>query len=312
MADLGIAYLNNYIGKHGETVKTLRYYLYNADYLNVSELNSIKLNLADAYIEVNKTDSAKILIQEGLQFSKKANDTFGYYQNLGMLGYYNLKLKKYQSAVDNLLICQKYFFSESYQSKRSQNYTLLNLGKSYAGLGKKEKAIQSFAAIDSIVNKTNFVFPELRDVYTYLIDYYKENNDREKQLYYVDRFLKIDSELDSRFRYISRELPRRYDTPKLLQEKEIINSELKRRKLFLYISICILIVVVILFINFYFKHKKTVIRYKQIAQDLIHSIEKKNQTITETKIVVSNVFVEVENESKINKNISEDISLLQF
>jgi len=308
MADLGIAYLNNYIGKHGETVKTLKYYLYNADYLNAGELNSIKLNLADAFIEINKTDSAKILIQEGLQFSKKTNDTFGYYQNLGMLGYYNLKLKKYQSAVNNLLNCQKYFFSQSYQSKRSQTYTLLNLGKSYAGLGEKEKAIKSFATIDSIVNKTNFIFPELRDVYTYLIDYYKENKDREKQLYYVDRFLKVDNELDSRFRYISRELPRRYDTPKLLQEKEIINSELKKRKFFLYVSICILIVIIILFINFYFKHKKTVIKYKQIAQDLIHSIEKKNRTLIETKKTVSNISIEIENESKANKIISEDIA----
>ena len=86
--------------------------------------------------------------------------------------------------------------------------------------------------------------------------------------------------------------------------KELINSALKKKKLSLYISIFILIVVVILFINFILNIKKTVIKHKQIAQDLIHSIENKNQTIIETKEQYLMYFVEIENESKTNKIIS--------
>ncbi|WP_139018759.1 helix-turn-helix domain-containing protein, partial [Elizabethkingia anophelis] len=51
-----------------------------------------------------------------------------------------------------------------------------------------------------------------------------------------------------------------------------------------------------------------VVKYKQIAQDLIHSIEKKNLTLIETKKTVSNISIQIENESKTNKIISEDIS----
>ncbi len=77
MANVSIAYLNNYIGKHAETAKTLRYYAYNADYMNQEERQLLKLSLADAYIEINKMDSAYILIQEGLHSSEKTKTFMG-------------------------------------------------------------------------------------------------------------------------------------------------------------------------------------------------------------------------------------------
>lgn len=313
IADISIAYLNNYIGKHGETTKTLKYYLYNVDYLNDDERNNLKLNLADAYIEINKMGSAYTLIQEGLQSSKNRKDAYVYHQNLSLLGYYDLKLKKYEESVRNLLNCKKYFFSTNDQSKRNQNYTLLNLGKAYAGLQEKNKAIENFTKIDSMVLKTNYVFPELREVYTYLIEYYKGTKDKEKQLYYVERFLKVDHTLDSQFRYISRELPRRYDTPKLLQEKQDITNELKKKKMFFYISLGILIVVLLLFINIYLKYKKAEKKHTKIAQDLIQSVnENKTKIEIELKEGISrNDLLQKSLESvedKANKPISEDIA----
>ena len=71
MAHISIAHLNNYIGKHAETAKVLRHYAYDTDYMNEDEKNSLKLNLADAYIEINKMDSAYVLIKDGLLDSKK-------------------------------------------------------------------------------------------------------------------------------------------------------------------------------------------------------------------------------------------------
>ncbi|ROI02610.1 AraC family transcriptional regulator [Chryseobacterium sp. G0240] len=308
MADISIAYLNNYIGKHVEAAQTLRSYVYNADYMNQDERKILKLNLADAYIEIDKMDSAYILIQEGLQVSEKNKDLYSHHQNLGLLGYYNLKLKKYNAAIDNLFPCEKFFFGTNGQNKRNQNYTLLNLGRSYAGLQNKKKAIEYFTKIDSIVLKTGYVYPELKEVYTYLINYYKENKDKEKQLYYVDRFLKVDQILDSRFRYISRELPRRYDAPKLQQEKESITDELKQRKTLFYIVLSCLLISHLLFINFYFKYKKSEKKYKKIAQDLIQSVnENKSSWVREVK---NNVLLVQDTEStdgKASKMISEDI-----
>ncbi|MCL8535318.1 helix-turn-helix domain-containing protein [Chryseobacterium gallinarum] len=312
IAEISIAYLNNFIGKHTETAKTLKHYLYNVDYLDEGEREHLKLNLADAYIEINNMDSAYALIQDGLISSKKNKDIYRYHQNLGLLGFYNLKLKKYNIAVEDLLQCKNYFFATKDQSKRNQNYTLLNLGKAYAGLENKAKAIENFTKIDSLVLKTNYVFPELREVYTYLIDYYKEAKDKEKQLYFVERFLKVDHILDSQFRYISRELPRRYDTPKLLQEKELITDELKKKRTFFYIALGFLIVVLLLFINFYFKYKNADKKYRKIAQDLIQSVhEHKLESETEIKkeelpddLLPQNIAI---TEEKTSKTISEDI-----
>ncbi|MBO9693915.1 helix-turn-helix domain-containing protein [Chryseobacterium sp.] len=311
MANISIAYLKNYIGKHAETVKTLRYYLYNADYLNEDEHNLLKINLADAYIDGNKLDSAFVLIQEGLEASKKNKNLYSYYQNLGLLGYYNYSLKKYNLAIENLQQCKKYFFTANYKSKRNQNYTLLNLGRSYAGLNERAKAIENFAKIDSMVLKTNYVFPELREVYTYLIDYYKETNDREKQLYYVERFLKVDQVLDSRFRYISRELPRRYDTPNLLQEKEAIIRELKYRKIFFYIALSALFIIISLLVRFYLKYKNSERKYRKIAQDLIQAVNE-NESEKKPEIKIEAVAEEVPKKTetgvdKIPKTVSEDV-----
>ncbi|AZA80451.1 hypothetical protein C1637_23040 [Chryseobacterium lactis] len=312
MADISIAYMNNYIGKHAETAKTLRYYLYNGDYMNEDERNNMRLNLADTYIEINKMDSAYILIQEGLQISKRNKNVYSYHQNLGLLGYYNLQSKKYQKAIDNLLECKKYFFESGNGSKRNENYTLLYLGKSYAGLQEKDKAIAYFATVDSLVQKTNYVYPELREMYSYLIDHYRQIKDKEKQLYYVERFFKVDPILHSQFRYISRELPRRYDTPKLQEEKESIAAELQNRKTLFYIVLSLLLVSHLLFINFYFKYKRTEKKYKKIAQDLIHSVNenkfKKDQEI-KTGFLPNPFSVEDEHaEDKTSKTISEDIA----
>lgn len=315
MAHISIAYLNNYIGKHAETAKVLRHYAYDADYMNKDEKNSLKLNLADAYIEINKMDSAYALIQEGLQDSKKNKDIYRYHQNLGLLGYYHLHSKNYQKAIDGLLECEKYFFTNNNGSKRNHNYTLLYLGKSYAGLQEKEKAVSFFRKIDSLVLKTNYIYPELREVYTYLIDYYKENDDKEKQLYYVDRFFKVDKVLDTQFRYISRELPRRYDTPELQQEKEDITNELTKRKSLFYIVLSLLLISHLLFINVYFKYKKSEKNYKKIAQDLIQSVNEnrvgKNRD-QETGKEIQPEMLPVENtensEERTPRTISEDIA----
>ncbi|SEH28497.1 helix-turn-helix domain-containing protein [Chryseobacterium culicis] len=315
MAHISIAYLNNYIGKHEETAKVLKHYAYDADYMNEDEKNSLKLNLADAYIEINKMDSAYILIQDGLQNSRKHKDLYRYYQNLGLLGYYNLHSRKYQKAIDGLLECEKYFFTNNNGSKRNQHYTLLYLGKSYAGLQQKEKAVDYFSRIDSMVLKTNYIYPELRDVYTYLIDYYKEKSDTEKQLYYVERFLKVDQVLDNQFRYISRELPRRYDTPELQQEKESITNELTKRKSLFYIVLSLLLISHLLFINVYFKYKKSEKNYKKIAQDLILSVNERKFDKDYKSEPEKETFSEplsLENtgnaEDKATRTISEDVA----
>lgn len=275
LAETNIAYLNSYIGKHYEAAKILRYYFDNADYLNENEIEKIKLNLIDAYIEIDKLDSANILINRGLQAFKN-KDSYKYNQYMALSGCYNLKSKKYNSAIKNLLQAKKYFFTST--DERNKNYTLLYLGQAYKAIHDNKKAAQSFGQIDSLIQKSNYIFPELREVYTFLVDYYKEKKDSEKQLYYIERFLKVDQVLDSQFREVSRELPRRYDKPKLLSEKETITNELKNNKTIFFFCTGGLLVAFLILTFLYYKSRKTEKIHRKIAQDLIHSVHENNNT----------------------------------
>ncbi|MCS3532553.1 helix-turn-helix domain-containing protein [Chryseobacterium sp. JUb7] len=294
-ADINIAYLNNYIGKHEEAAKTLRYYLRNAKYLNENELGDIHSSLADVYLDYNNLDSANVLIKEGVKLYQSKDD-YKYYRYLYLSGLYNFKLKNYKQAINILSKCKDYFLSHS--NDLNINYTLLYLGKSYDALGQKDIAAKNFIEIDSIIQKDKSTFPELREIYPFLIEYYKELQDKEKQLYYIDRFLEVDKVLDSQFRYISRELPKKYDAPNLLKEKESIINSLENRRNLLYISVSILILGLSLLGYFYYKSKKSEREFKKRAQDLLHSVYEKDKIITQQKIQVETQF-----EKKIERPI---------
>lgn len=280
--NLNIANLNSYIGKNEEAARTFRYYLYNAKNSEFDH-NQMRVSLINCYIEINKLDSANILIQEGLNSQFVHKNKYSISQYLYLSGWANLKLKKYKIAITELSKSYDYFSSIN---DNNANYVLYSLGKAYDGLKNKEKATQYFILLDNNVQKTDITFPELREVYAYLIDYYKENNDKEKQLYYIDRFLKVDKKLDDQFQYLSTELPKKYDTPNLLQEKENIIKDLKNRKTFLYTSIGLLLIILLILAYLYYNSKKTEKKHKQIAQDLIHSIEHKNLEVSDKSNVV--------------------------
>ncbi|WP_265129416.1 helix-turn-helix domain-containing protein [Chryseobacterium oranimense] len=304
LAETNIAYLNSYIGKDSEAAKVLKYYMDNGSYLTDNELDKIRVNLADCYIELNKLDSANILINKGLQAFKNKDD-YRYHQYLGLLGFYNLKRKKYQLAINNLLPCKKYFLAAD--DIREKNYVLLYLGKSYASLNNNQRAIENFTKIDSLVQKTNYIVPEFGEAYTYLIDYYKEKGDKERQLYYVERFLKIDNMLDAQFEYVSRELPRRYDTPKLLHEKENIINDLQSRKTILNISIGLLSIILVLLSFLYSRSKKRERQHRKIAQDLINTVEMRSFETSKAKLITNPSPIPIQTDTE-NKVITEDKS----
>lgn len=309
-SNMNIAYLNSYMGKNAEAAKTFRYYLYN----NVTDQykhNQMRVSLISCYIEINKLDSANILIQEGLKSSFVNKNNYSINQYLYLTGWSNLKQKKYTIAVGDLLKAYNYFSSIN---DNNANYVLYSLGKSYDGLADKEKAVQYFTILDNNVKKSNITFPELREIYTYLIDYYKVNNNKERQLYYIDRFLKVDKKLDEQFRYLSVELPKKYDTPNIIQEKENIINGLKNRKTILYISIGILFLILLLILYLYYKAKKTARQQHKIAQELIKNIEKRNFEFTtdikkEAPALSHQVSENVETESTVTKTVPEEVTL---
>ncbi|PKF73514.1 helix-turn-helix domain-containing protein [Chryseobacterium sp. PMSZPI] len=308
-ANMNIAYINSYIGKNAEAAKIFRYYVYNRNNITDDyQHNQMRIALISCYIYMNKLDSANILIKEGQEYAFTNKNKYNSNLYSYLSGVYDLKLKKYNTAITKLSNVYRYFTNSDENS--NINYVLYYLGKSYDGLKNKEKAVENFIKLDSNIQKTDITFPELREVYTYIIDYYKEKNNKEKQLYYIDRFLKVDKKLDEQFEYLATELPKKYDTPNLLQEKEDIIQDLKNRKLVLYTSIGILSVVLLLIVYLYFKAKKTAKEHRKIAQELIQSIEKRNFESTDRKKEVPELPIQeqAEMENKTIKTVPEDVT----
>ena len=281
IADLQIAYLNGYIGKPQEAAKVLKYYYDNSGSLTNEDIQHIQINLADSYLDIDENKKALTLIEKGLKYTLENHENVRYHRYLSLLGAYNLKIKNYQKSITNLEKSKHFFLKNNLDF--DANYAMLYLGHSYAESKNTDKAVENYIKIDSIIQKTDNTFPELRDVYSYLIDYYKEKKDKEKQLYYIDRFLKINSILDTQFRYISRELPKKYDTPKLLSEKEEIIKELKNKKYLSYITIGILCLLLIFIMILFVKAKRKENEYKKIAQELVKSVSEKSH-FTENNI----------------------------
>lgn len=306
-ANMNIAYINSYIGKNVEAAKIFRYYLYNRNN-NITDdyqHNQMRIALISCYLETGKLDSANILIKEGQRDALINKDKYDPNLYSYLLGTYNLKLKKYNTAITKLSNAYAYFTNSNENNNAS--YALYNLGKAYEGLKNKKKVVETYTQLDFNVQKTDITFPELRNAYTYLIDYYKEKNDKEKQLYYIDHFLKIDKKLDEQFEYLSTELPRKYDTPNLLQEKENIINELKKKKFLFYLVIGIMTLLLFALLFLYCKSRKAERKHRKIAQDLIHSVEErpKIQPIAEVEEILNEESIQ--QEEKVIKNIPEEV-----
>ena len=77
----------------------------------------------------------------------------------------------------------------------------------------KNKPIINYQKIDSLVQKTDYVIPEIRPAYEAIINFYKLQNDKTNQLHYINKLLYNDSILNHRFMHLNSKLILDYDTP---------------------------------------------------------------------------------------------------
>lgn len=166
--------------------------------------------------------------------------------------------------------------------------------KSYEKLNKQAETFNASFKIDSLADKNEYSFPELREVYENLIDYYRKQSNPESQLLYLDKLLKLDSLLDNS-NTISSDIIKKYDTPQLLKKKDDIINNLnsKERKNYYYI---ILLITIIIFLFFFLIHyRKKQVTYMKKYEMLF--LEKKKITPTSSSALIP----------KISLNLPEDI-----
>jgi AraC-like DNA-binding protein len=177
--------------------------------------------LADSYKTLNQLDSASYYNKLGFIESENTKNEKLHYLFILNEGANQTLKKNYEAAIDSVdLALPKLKKMNNIGNNVLASYYYY--GKAYQGLKNNKKAIENFQRVDSIYQKSKLITPEFTDGYRFLIDYYKKANDKEKQLYYINTLMSIDSSFQKNYKLITQKIHKEYDIPHLIEEKENI------------------------------------------------------------------------------------------
>jgi AraC-like DNA-binding protein len=184
--------------------------------------------MADAYKSLKKIDSSTYYNVLGYNHSKKYGNE--YLNGIFILNEgANQSLKRnYVATIDSVRKALPIIIKNKDLNNELAAYYYY--GKAYEGLKNEKKAINYFKKVDSMYIVKGTITPEFISGYSYLIEYYRKINDKDNQLLYIDKFVKIDSILQKNYKRITKKIQKDYDIPHLMQEKEAIINGLHQDK----------------------------------------------------------------------------------
>jgi len=128
------------------------------------------------------------------------------------------------------------------------------LGQANLKSGNKEKALLNFGEVDKLFEKNGFLNPQARGSYEWLIDYYRESDDKDKQLYFINQLLKADQINAKNIQGLAYTLNTEYDTKRLEEVKDRLERRFNNWN---YSGIGILALLLCLIFFFYIRLRKT-------------------------------------------------------
>ncbi len=228
-----IGLLKNVLGEREESQVIFLDYLNFLDQTqkikNSYSYNRALYALADSYLYDGKYDLAKKYTNKGIKGSLQEGDSALYaclIVNSGLISYNS---QKYTQTIDSLSKAKK-LLQKIPEERTWVAICDYYIGVSYNDLGDREKSIIHFKNVDSILQKTEDVYPVLLDAYNHLIDYYKSKKDIHKQLEYINTLLRLDSIKDDNQIYLTKNIIKKYDTVELISAKENLITQLEKDK----------------------------------------------------------------------------------
>lgn len=230
--------------------------------------------------EVNETGIAKG-IQTGI---RKMEPYFIHSEGVNqiMIHNYEIGIRKIQSSLPRIR-----------QNKDFANETVgyFYIGKAYWELDKKENALAYFKKVDKCYIERDYMRPDIREAYEFLISYYKEKNMVRTQLYYVERLLEVDKKLHRTYAYLQGKIRKEYDTKELVEEQKNLQSSLDLRKYNDQIGLSIISVmflVIVYGILKYFKNKKEARKkYEELLKKIEETDKAKADKVDEPEFSMS-------------------------
>ena len=271
-----IAILKDRIGEFEEALQLKRenyeYAIKNREKINDDDYLNFLFALANIYSKIRILDSASYYNKIGIFESRKLNSEDAYSRFLLNEGVTKFRNLQYKRAFDSIIKAIPYLKESDDQANLAIAY--YHIGKINFEGGKEYQAIDYLKKVDSIFNDTQDLYPEIRDSYELLINFYKKNNDIKEQLYYVEQLLKLDSILNDNNVYISTNIIKEYDIPKLEEEKELLIQRFNRNTRQFRLTIALLSIAILIILGvLYYQYRKRKL-YKNRFEKLLEEKEK--------------------------------------
>ena len=189
------------------------------------------------------------------------------------------------------------------------------LGLNYHALDQKEEAIDYFNRIDQVFKTKKYINLEIKNAYNYLITYYKELKNEEKELYYTNQLLNATIFLQNEYKHLSTALHKQLDIKHLEAEKKRLENSLRLKDLWLEMAFSgggiIVIVFTVLLIQNHRKKKEYLKRYNELAALRKNSKNEEKTAAAVPTAVSLPVPMKVEEETETDKGteiVTETIS----
>lgn len=288
--NFNIGLIKNTTKQHEKAKKIFKQYVNffesNPDIEEPKKYNSGLFALAHSLTYTEQLDSASYYIDKGMKNSIAHDDTYNYNYfvlNSGINSYFE---KNYKTAIDSLTKAKELFFNDN-NRKTSLAFAHLYLGKSNLAMNKPKLARKHFVSVDSILETTQDVLPELLETYGYLQKHYELIKDEKKRLYYVEQEIKFNDIYKTSYQDLIVDI-RNYDNDILIKLKDKIIKELNEKNKTSDTTIIILLSLLLIFAGaIYYFFRKQVIHKKRFHKLLAAQEEKQSKNATDKKREVS-------------------------
>jgi len=220
-----IGILKNRIGAYDEA---LVYGKERWDYVKSNKLSDSYLSslflLSVSYSYTKKLDSASSFNQLGIRLATAKKNKSDYHSFVLLEGVNQYFKQNYTVAIDSLNKALVQLKKDKDNKNIASSY--MYLAKSYRELDNNKIAFNYLKKMDSIFNVTNHLLPYTRDGYKILIAYAENKNNLKEQLYYTNQLLRLDSILDSNYKYLNTTIYKKLESVELVKEKEKLIQKL--------------------------------------------------------------------------------------
>ena len=296
-----IANIKLYLGFYEEAIllfqESSSYFSQENDYNNQKGYLKSLGGLAKCYTSLGKYDLATKTLKQGIEVAHEHNFDFDVHYFEKTQGINEYFKKNYKLAIQQLKQALPTIIENKDIPAEATLY--FYLGKSFSAINEKQKAMAYFFKVDRILNNATFITPELRENYEILLDYYKQENNTEKQLEYVNGLLDADKVLYQNYQYLSGKIHKEYDTKSLLKEKEQLETALSNQeaKSNAYIGLAVVFAIGLgVFGWFYIKKQRL---YKHLFEALMQETVKKLDVKATRKPIAKTIG--------INQEVVEDL-----